>query len=103
MERRRQRLGKHTRRARGDREVPEKAGMVPVGEAGDEDAFEVGEDGAEGFGILRRLLWKRCGDVARLYAGEYRISIRVFEVIGDPVDQLVTMPAEVIGLHGTVM
>ena len=44
VERGRQELGEHARRAAGDREVGEEARMVPVREAGHEHALEVGED-----------------------------------------------------------
>ena len=46
------------------REVAEEAGMLPVREAGHDDAVEIGQDGVEGFGRLRRVGGQRGLDLA---------------------------------------
>ena len=73
--------------------------MVPVGEAGHEHALEVGHDGAEGFRILRRRRGECGRDVARLDAREHRIFLRVLEIFGDPVHELVAVPPERRRVH----
>ena len=73
--------------------------MIPVGEAGYEHALEIGHDDAEGFGILRRLRGKGVANCTGCDAGEHRIPVRVLEVVGNPLDELVTVPSECRRVH----
>ena len=73
--------------------------MIPVRQAGHEHALEVGHDGVERFAVFRRAGGQRRGDVAGLDAGEDRISLDVFEVVGDPVDELVAVAPEIRRVH----
>ena len=73
--------------------------MVPVRQARDEHALEVGHDGVERFAVFRRGAGSAARDVARLDARQDRIPLGVFEVVGNPVDELVTVAPEVGRVH----
>jgi hypothetical protein len=70
-----------------------------VGQTGHQHPLEVRHDGVERL----RFLWcpgrQRRGDLARLDAGEHRIPFRMLEVLGDPVDQFVAVPAKCRRVH----
>ena len=57
--------------------------MVPMREAGYEDALEVGHDRVERLAALGRVVGERLADVARLHARENGIALAVFEVVGN--------------------
>ena len=95
VECRRQELGQHTWLARADGEVGEETGMVPVRQAGNEDALEVGEDALERFALLGRAVGQRAANLSRAYPREDRISRRIVEVVGDPVGEEAGVISEV--------
>ena len=65
VERGGQELGEDAGRAAGDGEVGEEAGMVPVRDAGQDDALEVGEDRVERLAVLGRARRERVGGSRR--------------------------------------
>ena len=73
--------------------------MLPVGEAGEEDAIEVGEDGTDGFGIAGRVGGKGGADLAGHSAGHDGAIGDGSAIVGDKVDDLVAGPAELFGCH----
>jgi hypothetical protein len=64
VERGNQRLGDHGDRARADCEIREKARVVPVGDAGQNEALEIVEDRIEGLAFFGRPLGERPDEVA---------------------------------------
>ncbi len=64
-----------------------------------EHALEVGHDGVEGFGILRRLARERGPNFARPYPGEDRIAVGVLQVVRNPVDKLVAVAPKAVVVH----
>ena len=89
VERGAQELGEHAGAAGADGEVGEEPGMVPVGQAGDDQPFDVVPDGAPRFAGRRRLGGQGPADLARLHPRQHRVPLGFFEIPGDPVDQLV--------------
>ena len=84
-------------------EVGEEAGVVPVRDARQDDAVEVGDDAREAVGLLRaarRAAAPRTSPgCTRLITGQLA---DVLAVVGDPVDQLVAERAELVGVHGAL-
>ena len=99
IERGRQEIGEHAGRAAGDGEIGEEPRMIPVRQAGDEQAFEVGHDGLERFTLFGRVRRQGGCDRAGPIARKYRIVLDVLEVVGDPVDELVTVTPERRRVH----
>ena len=85
FKRRGEELREDAGRAARDREVGEEAGMIPVGDAGQDDPLEVREDGVELFALLRGARRERAANLTGANAREDRKAFRVVEVIGDPV------------------
>src|SRR4029079_12133888 len=96
VERRREKLAEDAGGAAGDGEVGEEAGMVPVRDAGKDDALEVGEDRVEVFAALRRVRGERVADRAGPYTRKDWIAGRILEVIRYPVRESVRLLAEVV-------
>ena len=67
-----------------------------MGQAGDEHALEVGHDGAEGLGFLRRLEREGCRDLPWSDLGQHRVALGVLQVLGDPVHELVPVAPEAL-------
>ena len=89
-------LREDARRAARDREVGEEAGMIPVGDAGQDDPLEVREDRVELFALLRGARRERAANLAGPNAREDRKPFGVVEVIGDPVGDAVGLRTEVL-------
>ena len=99
VERGRQELREHAGTAPGDGEIRKETGMIPVSDAGQDDAFEVREDGVEGLGLFGSGAGKGSAQVARLDARENRIAFGRREVVGDPVGDPVGLLAEGLRIH----
>ena len=94
-----QELAEDAGRGAADREVGEEARVVPVGDAREDHALEVGEDAVERLGILRRRRRQGAPDVPRLHPGQHRVALGRREEAGDPVHHLVTVPPELLGIE----
>jgi hypothetical protein len=70
--------------------------MIPVREAGNDDAFEVAEDRFEAFAAFWRARGESIPDLAGADTRQDRIAIRLLEIIGDPVRQAMRVQAEVV-------
>ena len=95
----RQQLRQHAGRAAGDGEVGEEAGMVPVRDAGQEDALEVGEDGVERLAGLRGGRRELRADLPRPGAGQHGVAVVLTEVGRDPVDEVAPVTPELVRRH----
>ena len=73
--------------------------MIPVRQARDEHALEVGHDRVERFALFRRAGGQRGRDVTGPRAGQDGVAFDVLEVIGDPLDELVAVAPEIYCLH----
>ena len=73
--------------------------MIPVRQAGDEHAFEVGHDGLERLALFGRVRRQSGRDCAGPIARKYRIVLDVLEVVSDPVDELVAVTPERRRVH----
>ena len=80
-------------------EVAEEARVLPVGEAGQDEGVEVGEDVAEGLGLLGWGGGELRGDVAGLDLGHDGTVGEVGAVVGEPVDELMAVRTELFGGH----
>ena len=80
-------------------EVGEEAGVLPVGQAGDDDPIEVGEHRVEGLGLGRGVGGELVAHPAGLRRGGDGEPLDPLEVVGDPVDERVALLAEVLGGH----
>ena len=83
----------------GDREVGEKARVVPVGDAGDDQVAEVGEDGIHGLALFRACGRQAVDERAGLDVGQNGKIANVAKVVGDPIYNLVAGGAEFVGGH----
>ena len=70
--------------------------MVPVGDAGKDDALEVREDGVEVFAVLGGPCREGVADVAGTHAREDREALGVLEVVRDPVGEAVSLLAKIL-------
>src|SRR5690606_13951931 len=75
--------------------------MVPMRDGGQDDVFEVAEDGVERFAVRRGAIGQLLLEIAWSYPGKDRVSGRVGEVIGDPVGEAVRLATELLGIHVT--
>ncbi len=98
-ETRRDEVGEHRGEVGVGGEVGEPAGVVPVRDARQHDALEVGDDVAEALALLRRLGRQLRRDLAGLDAAHDREFVEALAVGGDPLDQLVAQRAELGGIH----
>ena len=74
--------------------------MVPVRDAGQDHALEVGEDGVERFAVLGRAMREgRRESSPGCTRDSTGISIGSGEVVGDPVRDPVRFPAEGLRIH----
>ena len=99
VERGGKKLRQHAGGAARDGEVPEEAGVVPVGEAGDDYALEVPEDRLELHPFAGRVIGQRAADIARIGARQHRIAFRVIEVRRDPVDERMPLAPKCLRIH----
>ena len=81
------------------REVGEEARVLPVHQAGHDDAVDVGEHGGERLGLGRGVLRQLAHDVAGLHVGRHRPLLDRLDVVGDPVDESVPGVAELLRRH----
>ena len=81
------------------REVGEEARVLPVHEAGHDDAVDIGEHCSERLDLRWGVLGELAADVARPDVGRHRQLLDRVEVAGDPVDELVPGPAELLRRH----
>ena len=80
-------------------EVAEEAGVLPVRDAGQHDPVEVGEDGGERLALLGRGAGQGRADLAGGDLRAHRQRVDPGPVVGDPVDDLVAVLAELLGSH----
>ena len=73
--------------------------MIPVCQAGHEHALEVGHDRVERFAVFWCVRGQSGADVPRLGAGQDGVALNVFDVVGNPIDELVTVAPEVCRVH----
>ena len=99
VEGRGQQLRQHARPAPGDGEVGEEAGVVPVGDAGQEMTLEVREDRVERRARLRRGGGQPLADLAGRGARQDRVAVVLAQVGGDPVDEGVSVAPEFLRPH----
>ena len=95
----RQQLTEDRRVCRVRREVGEEAGVLPVHDPRDDDLVDVGHHGVPRLRLRGRVGRQPTANVARLDGGRHRERVKALEVVGDPVDQLVTVLAELVGFH----
>ncbi len=74
--------------------------MTPVGDAWNDLFAEVLQDALERFALLRCGPGERTAKIARRYRREDPLCFDVSEVIREPVDDLVTVTAERVGVRG---
>jgi len=70
--------------------------MIPMSEAGNDDALEVGEDRVEALAAFGRARGQRVSNLTRRDTGKDRIALGCFEVIRDPVREAMRLPAEIV-------
>ena len=92
-------LREDRRTARVGREISEKTGMLPVGDARHQHLFEILEDRLHRFPLVGWLERQPGRDLSRLHAGHDRILLGRFHIIGHPVDQRVAVIAEMLDIH----
>src|ERR1039458_6931222 len=73
--------------------------MLPVGEAGHDDAVEIPQDGVERFGRLRRVGGQRRFYFAGRGPRPYRALGHAGPLVGHAVDDLVAEAAKLFGSH----
>ena len=79
--------------------VAKKARMLPVRQSGQDDPIQVLEDRGEVLGLFGRRSRKLGLDLARLGASHHGFLNHVSTVISNPVDELMSDPAEFFGSH----
>ena len=96
-----QQVAEHARRATAfGGEVAEEPRVLPVRQAGHEDRVEVREDRVERLGFGRRRRREaRPSTCARLGRAPSPAASECRAVVGDPVDELVAVLAELVGGH----
>ena len=99
-ERRAQQLRQHGRGRGVGREIREKSGRLPVGEAGHYDAVEIGEHVFERLGGLGRRRRERVEDIARSAAGQHGEFGEPRVVADYPLREGVELGAESLRLEG---
>jgi hypothetical protein len=70
-----------------------------MGNAGQNDALDIGEDPVERFALLRRVLRQLRTNLSRLHARENREAFDPGIVVRDPVHDRVALAAEFVGRH----
>ena len=73
--------------------------MVPVGDAGDDQVAEVGEDGIHGLALFRACGRQGIHERAGLDIGQNGKIADIAKVVGDPIHNLVARGAEFVGGH----
>ena len=95
----RQQLAEDGRERVVRREVREEARVLPLGEAGHDDTFDVGHHLLERLGRGRRVFGELRSHVSGGDGRADRTLLDRADVVGDPVDQVVAVGAELIGCH----
>lgn len=67
-----------------------------MGDTGHDDLVEIAYDVFEGFGLLRRCFGQEGSDAARLDVRRDRSLAHRLQVVGDPVDEIVSVPTELV-------
>ena len=80
-------------------EVGQEAGMVPVRHGGHDQPLEIGQDGLHGLALFGAVGGQRVGQLARLDRRQHGVPLGVGQKVGDPVDGLVAMSAELFRCH----
>jgi hypothetical protein len=78
----------------GDAEVGEKAGVIPVRDAGEDLLLELAQQLVIRLAAVRRTIVELPLHIARLHAREHGKGVDVLEIVGDPVDGFVRGFAE---------
>ena len=81
------------------REVGEPVGRLPVGDAGQDHALDVGQDVLERLGMLGGMGRERRPDVTGRDRGQHRPPLDRLHVSGDPLDDLGAVAPELVGRH----
>jgi hypothetical protein len=97
VEGRREGLGQDGRSGGGVGEVGEEARVVPVGEAGDDHALDVGQDPGQRLGLHRRGPGQHGLHLAGTCPGQHGVAPGLLDVARDPVHQPVGLGAELVG------
>ena len=92
-------VGEHGRAGRVGREVPEEPRMLPVREVRYDDPVEVVEQAGEPVAVGGRPGRQRGGRGTRRSSGRHPLLRQSRPVVGDPVDQGVPVPAELLRRH----
>ncbi len=82
---------------RADGEVSVEMRVVPMGHGRHDLALEIGQDCLHGLALLGRGSGERGGQITGLNAWKDGVVARVFEIVGDPVNDLVAVAAESSG------
>jgi hypothetical protein len=93
-------IAEHRRQAGVRREVGEEARVVPVGDAGQDDLVEVAEQRGEPVAGLGRRRRQRPPHVPGGERAHHRPRLDPGAVAGDPVDEGVAEPDELVVAHG---
>src|SRR6185503_1254812 len=99
IERRRQKFSQHAGRARRGGEVREEAGVIPVRQRGNEDAFEVRKDLIEAFAGFGSALRQGATHLAWRDARQDGVPLGATQIVGDPLHEGVPVAAELGGVH----
>ena len=99
VHRRRQQLGEDARLRARDREVGEEARVIPVRDAGQQHAVEVGQHVRERLGLLGRRRGQLRADLARRDRRHHGPLAHALEIVGGPVDRGVAVGAELLRIR----
>ena len=89
----------NARRQRVGGEIAEETRMLPKREARNDEAIQILDHGAEFFRLVRRRGGQGVTNLAGPGLGHHRPVGQVLVVVGEPVDQLMTIAAEVFRRH----
>ena len=73
--------------------------MIPVRHTRDDNVPKVLQNLLHGLAKLRRVQWECVGNLPRLYVGQHTVLAHPCQVIGDPVNHLVSGAPELFGRH----
>src|SRR5579872_3119831 len=79
--------------------VSEEVWRLPMGDAGKNELLDIFQQRVKWFAVRRRLRGKCGANFSRLYLREYRERFDAGLVVGDPVDDGVTVATEFVGRH----
>src|SRR5712692_2269605 len=92
-------IAKNPRAGGVARKVSEEVRRLPMGDAGEDQFFDVLQQYVEGLALGRRIRRKRSANLSWLHLREHRKCFDAGMVVGDPVNYGVTMAAEFLGRH----